>query len=1487
MNNKSRKTSHITNIIQFDADGHVVIPASLTLGIAPGADDNSSKVPSTAWVRGIITTAGGGYVPTGRTITINGVSYDLSANRAWSIDTGVMTATAGAGISVSTVSQNLNIVNTGLLSGSAGAGISVSTVNQNLNIVNTGLLSATSGAGISVSTVNQNLNIVNTGLLSATAGSGITVSTVDQNLNIVNTGLLTATAGLGITVSTVGQNLNIVNTGILTASAGAGISVSVVGQNLNIVNTITDNNQLANGAGYATTSYVTTQINNLVAGAPGLLDTLDELAAALGDDPNFATTISTALGNRLRIDIGTQGLTSTQQGYGRTNLGLGSLATLSSIGDSYITDLAWSKLTGVPSTFTPSAHTHDDRYYTETEIANFFSGASVITGYNKSNWDTAYGWGNHASAGYLTTSSAASTYVALGGSYANPAWLTSLGWSKITGAPAFLISYTETDTLASVTARGASTSTPVTIAGVTITSTSGGIAYLRPSASNGSILVGDDSGLTTRGLLVQNNGGAIISTAASGQVILDTQISGTSVFRVNGNQTVTILGNTVWHAGNDGSGSGLDADTVDGYHATNAANGLAYYASNGYLYVPSWINVNGGGIFAGTNNAHLRPNTGSYGSWEIIGSRNGWSGIYFNDTATTLMMNSNESGHYRDGYGWQFRWYNGTFYISTSGQGGGSEYIALHSGNYTTWAQPKVYQGQSAGDWQNFTNDVGEFRVDEVLNITSGAHSNYPPNVYTYGGVLSWRLNNHSFQLYASHTGDLTFKTQWGNDNYSGWRRILHESNYNSWAPSLTGSGASGTWGISITGVASQVSINYNNDSNSTYQLLWGSGNSVYGTSNIYVNPSSDTIYATAYRGNANVAGTGEATYHPAGIYSTGTNWLYGTMYLNVNSINDTADIRTYNSSYHFRARYTPGSDIYHASLNWYGLQLGNNGDNYIIGGRTNPGGNLRFYVNNTSDFTSVNGTLSAMMHSSGRTSFGTATDAGYMVHVAGDIYANGGWVRVSGGAGLYFESYGGGWRMNGSSYIESYNGKSLHMQGGSVDYVGSLYLEGGGQGVHLQPNTGGSYGSLQITGSRNGWSGLRFTASNVNIMANTNEVGFYNNGVGWQLLWSGGTGYIYKGGTGAGTQATILDSSNAPYAWNMNQNVRTTDSPTFNSLRLNGNLYMDISAGGNSTTIFLTGDVASHYIKANGYWIDFVGNANEMMRWYNSSYSYYSMTLNGSNNLFVRGDIYVNGNGNSTGSAVIHSGNIGSQSVSYASSAGNADTVDGYHASNFLGKNGNSYYQQDTWIQSTGTHGLYAPSSGSGTHWYPGTAYSYGSWIMEGFRNNYIGIQLYGTTGPVVWMHDSSGNGGLYDHTDWYFYFHRSNRCMGVNGSTTSSSYAIYANSKGIYSAGDVVAYSDARKKTDIITIDNALSKVKELRGVYYTRIDQEEKGRQTGVIAQEINEVLPEVVTYAADVDEYGVSYGNIVGVLIEAIKEQQKQIEDLKSELNGLTK
>jgi hypothetical protein len=93
----------------------------------------------------------------------------------------------------------------------------------------------------------------------------------------------------------------------------------------------------------------------------------------------------------------------------------------------------------------------------------------------------------------------------------------------------------------------------------------------------------------------------------------------------------------------------------------------------------------------------------------------------------------------------------------------------------------------------------------------------------------------------------------------------------------------------------------------------------------------------------------------------------------------------------------------------------------------------------------------------------------------------------------------------------------------------------------------------------------------------------------------------------------------------------------------------------------------------------------------------------------------------------------------------------------------------------------------------------------------------------------------------------------------------------------GDVTAYSDKRLKRNIETITNAVDTVSKLRGVNF-----EKDGRySTGVIAQEVEEVLPQVVHTDPD-GMKSVAYGNIVGILIEAIKEQQKEIEELKKRL-----
>ena len=122
------------------------------------------------------------------------------------------------------------------------------------------------------------------------------------------------------------------------------------------------------------------------------------------------------------------------------------------------------------------------------------------------------------------------------------------------------------------------------------------------------------------------------------------------------------------------------------------------------------------------------------------------------------------------------------------------------------------------------------------------------------------------------------------------------------------------------------------------------------------------------------------------------------------------------------------------------------------------------------------------------------------------------------------------------------------------------------------------------------------------------------------------------------------------------------------------------------------------------------------------------------------------------------------------------------------------------------------------------------------------------------------------------------------MNSSSTSSSYGLYVTG-AIYSTDNITAYSDGRKKTNVTTITSALSKVLNLRGVTYNKIENDKsvnEKTEMGVIAQEVEKVVPEVVTYAEDIDQYGVSYGNLTALLIEAVKELKIELNELKESL-----
>jgi hypothetical protein len=104
---------------------------------------------------------------------------------------------------------------------------------------------------------------------------------------------------------------------------------------------------------------------------------------------------------------------------------------------------------------------------------------------------------------------------------------------------------------------------------------------------------------------------------------------------------------------------------------------------------------------------------------------------------------------------------------------------------------------------------------------------------------------------------------------------------------------------------------------------------------------------------------------------------------------------------------------------------------------------------------------------------------------------------------------------------------------------------------------------------------------------------------------------------------------------------------------------------------------------------------------------------------------------------------------------------------------------------------------------------------------------------------------------------------------------------------AYDVVAYysfSDARLKTNVLTIENPLQKVMAMRGVSYEWLEGHKKGKkEIGLIAQEVMEIIPEVVSEKERIDGskfLSVDYEHLTGLLIEAVKELKKEVDELKS-------
>ena len=212
----------------------------------------------------------------------------------------------------------------------------------------------------------------------------------------------------------------------------------------------------------------------------------------------------------------------------------------------------------------------------------------------------------------------------------------------------------------------------------------------------------------------------------------------------------------------------------------------------------------------------------------------------------------------------------------------------------TTNTAGKVVARDGSGNFSagtitaNLTGNV----TGNVTGTVSGSSGSCTGNSATATALSSGRSNWNGTGVLGNVVGQLAWKN-YGNghtifDASAGTSpdggAINNTNAANAWSsnyPTLMGWNGSSTYGVRVdsarvadsVSIASQVTINYNNDSNSTYQMLWGSGNSVYGTAGIYCNPSTDYLYAgsmNAYDWFRSSGQTGwyNSTY-AVGIYAT------------------------------------------------------------------------------------------------------------------------------------------------------------------------------------------------------------------------------------------------------------------------------------------------------------------------------------------------------------------------------------------------------------------------------------------------------------------------------------------------------------------------------------------------------------------------------------------------------------------------------------------
>jgi len=1176
------------------------------------------------------------------------------------------------------------------------------------------------------------------------SGSG----TTSINLTLGNSGV-TAGTYTKVTVDSKGR-----------VTVGANATTSDISEGTNLY--YTDARVLAylGANNYATQSYVSTQINNLVSGAPGLLDTLDELAQALGDDPNFATTTATSLGNRLRIDIGTQGLSSTQQGYGRTNLGLGS-AALSSTGD----------------------------------FATAAQGTKA---------DTAFGWGNHASAGYLT-------------------------------------SYTETSTLANVTSRGASTSTAVTFSGgVNISNL---LINGAPSVAESSLAIG------------------AMGTTEGGQLTLNKATSYTFAAHLD-----------VWQ------------DVFRILYGTNTATSgvaLSVNLSTRQLILPQYTTSStftgtAAGVLAFDSSGNILTIAVPGGS---VSSINAGTGVSVNQNTGAVTVSIGQS-------------------VAISASPSFDQVIATNNGNGTNF---KI--GDDA--WIGDINAANTFRVQGQQDATQGyivfGNSNATALGRTGTGALTYGGNT----IY--HAGNLTNLNQLTN----GPGYITGSGSQNS-LPIWNNAGGTSLGNSRISQPdADNITLNHGGTYNLGGRFRKGGtflSEFIIGRTDSFAGSNVSLIYdiegAEIFeirRNYANstfkvtVGSTPHLIINGTGQHIIGNTTAYGGLTISDFTANDG------NDSLSFFYRGTSGS---HESLiKFYDFRgqlnaaIGNNLHDDTSG---NPRGRLVFETNNgtgiverarinapgfakfsnTGTYLNIEGLYHEFRNNQQST-------AGLLVHSTNASFDNNvlavGTTRTASSAYNLINAY--SQDFAASQFYVRGDGYTYHNSGGYFN--GQVEIVSGAPLAFTHNSNTATYKRTEIYTNQNNTSGSNANGIFIERGRLTDsaagEIRYFTIGArGGQVQWTlSGAGGTYQTDT-----CEVKPSSDGNIFIGRYSGGSAT---VFRVYQASADGYLELSTGANQVVTKLSG---------------YTGTPN---------YTLANFGIGLSSGIDIR--CVIDG-GITTGSALrvqkqasqgdgsvahfINNSNGGYSSYIYIGSNPGTDwkigknilnpTLTNYHfeivdSSNNLAMRINNSNQLITIPGGIYTTKVSSMIGNANTEAFA-LKVAKGSYADSGGHTTFIGLGVEGT----AWSRSAIGHTRTSSYDRGYFGIYVSaNNSDGTD--LSGSDIRVKVEYTGTVTAsGDIVAYgspSDVRLKIIKEKVQNSLDKIMSLNGY---RFDWKKTDEMTnikediGVIAQEVQNVLPELARTNED-GFMSVRYQGLTAVLIEAIKEQQTQIEELKNKLDLL--